>query len=130
VSRGRKPAFVRVVAQTPGEVCRIEVDALEEAQSRSATLADAIARSSDCLLAYLLQAVACNRLHTLEQRMASLLLWVQDRQERGDPPLTQEDREPEEARLRARSAARRPTTGWSCGAVSVMVNLRADAAAM
>ena len=91
VSRGRKPAFVRAVAQIPGEACRIEIDALEEAQSRSPTLADAIARYSDCLLAYLLQAVACNRLHTLEQRMASLLLWVQDRQERGDLPLTQED---------------------------------------
>lgn len=91
VSRGQKPAFVRAVAQITGEACRIDIEALEAAKARSQTLADAVARYADCLLAYLLQSAACSSLHTLEQRMAGRLLWVQDRQEERDLPLTQGD---------------------------------------
>lgn len=90
VSRERRPAFARGVAQVPGEAWRIGLDALEEARARSPRLADLLARSADCLLAQLLQSVACRALHNLERRMARWLLAVQDRQGAGDLPLTQE----------------------------------------
>lgn len=90
VSRGHKPAFARASVQIPGEALRIDVDRLDAATMRSPALADAFARYADCLLAQFLLAIACNSVHSLEQRMARWLVMLQDRHRDRDLPLTQE----------------------------------------
>lgn len=90
VGRERRPAFARGVVQVAGDGWRIGMDELEAARARSPRLSDLLARSADCLLAQLLQAVACRALHGLERRMARWLLTVQDHQDGQDLPLTQE----------------------------------------
>jgi CRP-like cAMP-binding protein len=47
-------------------------------------------RYTQALLTQVSQGVACNRLHTLEERLARWLLTVQDRLESDQFPLTQE----------------------------------------
>lgn len=90
VSRGRKPAFARAVVQVPGEAWRIDVDALESAKAQSPQLADTLGRYADCLLSQLLQCVACSRHHSVEQRMASLLLALCDDRRGTELLVTQE----------------------------------------
>ncbi len=90
ISAGHKPAFARAVAQIPGQVLRVPVDVLERAKSRSAALHDLMARYTDCFAAQLLQTIACNALHPLDQRLPRWLISVQDRMGGGDIALTQE----------------------------------------
>lgn len=90
VSMGHKPAFARAVVQIAGPALRIESERLEDLKHRSSTLRDRLARYADCLIAQILQAVACNALHDLPQRLCRWLLTVQDRVGGPDIPLTQE----------------------------------------
>lgn len=90
VSLGHKPAFARAVVQIPGPALRIDADRLEELKHRSPTLRDRISRYADCMIAQILQAVACNALHDLPPRLCRWLLTVQDRVGGADIPLTQE----------------------------------------
>lgn len=84
------PAFARAVVQAPGELVRIDTVALQSARARSASLADLLARSADCLVAQLLQTIACNAAHRLEPRMARWLLCISDRYGTGPMPITQD----------------------------------------
>jgi len=79
ISAGEKPAFARGVVQCGGAAFRLHTDDLEIAKSRSASLRDHFARYADCLLAQVLQSVACNALHDVEARLARWLLTAQDR---------------------------------------------------
>lgn len=79
VSQGDKPAFARAVVQFGGNALRIPTDALDAAKHQSATLRDHFARYADCLLAQVLQSVACNAVHEYEARLARWLLTTQDR---------------------------------------------------
>jgi CRP-like cAMP-binding protein len=90
VSLGHKPAFARGVVQTGGEALRIDTDRLEELKERSPTLRDVMSRYADCLIAQILQSVACNVLHSLEPRLCRWLLTAQDRAGGDEVPLTQE----------------------------------------
>lgn len=90
VSAGHKPAFARAVVQIGGLGYRIDSQSLEEAKHASAALRDVFARYADCLVAQLLQSVACNALHDLEHRLARWLLMTQDRVGGSELPLTQE----------------------------------------
>ena len=90
VSMGHKPAFARAAVQIAGTALRIDSDRLEELKSRSAGLRDAFARYADCMIAQILQSVACNVLHSLEPRFCRWLLTAQDRVGRDQIPLTQE----------------------------------------
>ncbi|HYF54877.1 MAG TPA: Crp/Fnr family transcriptional regulator [Salinarimonas sp.] len=90
VSAGNKPAFARAVVQMPGTALRIEAARLDEAKDRSKTLRDLFARYADALLAQVLQSVACNALHTIEQRYGRWLLMTQDRVGGSELELTQE----------------------------------------
>lgn len=90
VSRGHEPAFARALVQVPGEAWRIDVDALDEARGRSAKLTETLARYADFRLAQGLQAVACTKHHSVEQRIACILLAVQDRHGDVELPFTQE----------------------------------------
>jgi len=90
VSHGNRPAFARAVVQIAGEALRIPTDALEFAKQRSPTLRDHLARYADCLLAQVLQTVACNAVHGYEGRLARWLLTLQDRVGAARLPVTQQ----------------------------------------
>ncbi len=79
ISHGQKPAFARAVVQIGGGVIRVPAAALEGARQRSVTLRDHFARYADCLLAQVLQSVACNAVHEYDARLARWLLATQDR---------------------------------------------------
>lgn len=90
VSLGHKPAFARAVVRIGGPALRIDIDRLEELKAESPSLRDMISRYADCLLAQVLQSVACNVLHSLEPRFCRWLLHIHDRTGGSDVPLTQE----------------------------------------
>lgn len=79
ISNGEKPAFAHGVAEVAGPALKLSTEALEEAKQRSPTLRDHFARYADCLLAQVLQSVACNAVHDFESRLARWLLATQDR---------------------------------------------------
>jgi CRP-like cAMP-binding protein len=79
VSQGHKPAFGRAVVQTEGQALCIQTSHLEAAKMGSTRFADLFARYSDALLAQMMQGVACNALHRVDERCARWLLASQDR---------------------------------------------------
>lgn len=90
VSQGYLPAFNRAVVQIGGQALRISARRLQEVKQTSPTLRNAVTRYADCLLAQVLQSVACNATHSIEQRTARWLLTLQDRLGISDLPITQE----------------------------------------
>jgi CRP-like cAMP-binding protein len=79
VSCGHAPAFARATVLVAGLALRVPMDALEEAKMRSAHIRNLFCRFSDYLLAQVMQSVACNAFHSIEQRAARWLLTAQDR---------------------------------------------------
>jgi CRP-like cAMP-binding protein len=90
VSQGSLPAFSRAVVQVPGSVLRIEAVVLQQIKQTSPGLRNLMTRYSDCLLAQVLQSVACNASHTIEARCARWLLSLQDRLDTDVLPITHE----------------------------------------
>lgn len=90
VSLGHKPAFARGVVLVGGGAQRIDSERLEDLKERSASLRDCLSRYADCLIAQIMQSVACNALHALEPRLCRWLLTAQDRAGGPVVPLTQE----------------------------------------
>ncbi|MDP3740383.1 MAG: Crp/Fnr family transcriptional regulator [Hyphomonadaceae bacterium] len=90
ISAGDKPAFTRGIIQIAGPAWSLATDDLEEAKTHSHTLRDHVARYADCLLAQVLQSVACNTIHDIEPRLARWLLATQDRIGASELHLTQE----------------------------------------
>lgn len=90
VSQGYLPAFSRAVVQIAGPALRIDAARLQKAKQGSAGLRNALTRYSDCLLAQVLQSVACNALHPIEQRCAKWLLTLHDRLGTDELPITQD----------------------------------------
>ena len=79
ISCGQAPAFTRAVALVGGPALRVPMQALEDAKRRSAFISNLFCRFSDYLLAQVMQSVACNAFHSIEQRAARWLLHAQDR---------------------------------------------------
>jgi len=79
ISAGNKPAFTRGVVQIAGSAMRPPTEVLESAKRRSHALRDHFARYADCLLAQVLQSVACNAVHEFDARLARWILTTQDR---------------------------------------------------
>jgi CRP-like cAMP-binding protein len=90
ISEGNKPAFARGVAEIAGPALTLSTDALESAKERSPSLRDHFARYADCLLAQVLQSVACNAVHDFDSRLARWLLAAQDRCGHTELKVTQE----------------------------------------
>ena len=90
VSQGYLPAFSRAVVRIGGPALRIEAGRLQAAKQGSHTLRNLFTRYSDCLLAQVLQSVACNALHPIEQRAAKGLLTLHDRLSSDVLPITQD----------------------------------------
>jgi CRP-like cAMP-binding protein len=90
VSHGYLPAFSEAVVQVSGEVLRLDAERLTRARAASPTLRDLFVRYADCLLAQVLQSVACNAVHPIEERCLRWLLTFQDRLGTPVLPVTQE----------------------------------------
>jgi len=79
VSCGRAPAFGTARVLVPGPALKVPMDKLEEAKMRSGHIRNIFCRFSDYLLSQVMQSVACNTFHPIEQRAARWLLTAQDR---------------------------------------------------
>ena len=90
VSNGHKPAFARAIVQIGGPALMLSTDDLEAAKQQSPTLRDHFASYADCLLAQVLQSVACNALHDFDARLARWLLMVHDRASDDELQVTQD----------------------------------------
>ena len=90
VNHGHLPAFNRAVVQIGGPAVRLSTARLQEAKQDSPALRNLIMRYADCLLAQVLQSVACNAVHSIEQRCARWLLSLQDRLGMEELPITQD----------------------------------------
>lgn len=89
VRHGYLPAFGQAV-QVGGPVVRIDAARLSEAKQASKAIRDLFVRYADCLLAQVLQSVACNAAHTIERRCLRWLLTLQDRIGTAELPVTHE----------------------------------------
>lgn len=90
VSHGHLPSYARCEVQFSGPALMIGLDDLERAKSQSAGLRNLFNRYADCLVAQIFQSVACNAVHTIEQRAAKWLIATIERTGECDVPLTQE----------------------------------------
>ena len=78
VSDGNLPAFCRAVVQAQGPILKISVQDMERAKNASPHCRRMFARYADCLLAQIFQSVACNALHSIEERIAKTILLIID----------------------------------------------------
>ena len=90
VSAGNKPAFGRAVVQIAGLALAVPTAALENIKDVSPRFGELFARYADALLAQMMQSVACNALHSVEERCCRWLLATHDRAGDQIIQLTQE----------------------------------------
>lgn len=90
VSQGHLPAYANCEVQFGGPFYAIESARLEVAKHQSMNLRHLFARYADCLVAQMFQSVACNAVHTIQQRTAKWLLAAIDRTGDSEVPMTQE----------------------------------------
>jgi Crp-like helix-turn-helix protein len=91
VSQGYLPAYTRIIVKFGGPFVRLNVGKLEAAKTKSPSLHNIFARYADCMLAQIFQATACNAIHSIEQRMAKLIISAMERTDGdGTVPLTHE----------------------------------------
>jgi CRP-like cAMP-binding protein len=87
---GGGPAALTMV-QGETETCyRMTIAAFRAEMDRRGTFYTLITRFTQALAGCIMQATACNAVHSVEQRLARWLLMAQDRMESADFPLTQE----------------------------------------
>lgn len=74
ISGGLLPTHSRVVVTTGGHFAKISISELEKAKARSRALRRLFALCGDHLLSQALQSIACNALHSIEERAAKFIL--------------------------------------------------------
>jgi CRP-like cAMP-binding protein len=87
---GARKATGRAFCQVPGDALRIRAEALLAETERGGSLKSILLRYTYALMTMLAQGAACNRSHSLEQRMCRWLLMSRDRVDSDEFPLTQE----------------------------------------
>lgn len=90
VSQGRLPAYAHCMVQAAGDFLTLPSSALEDLKGNSPGIRHLFARYSDCVVAQIFQAAACNAAHSVEQRTAKWLMSVVERTGEDIVPLTQE----------------------------------------
>jgi len=90
VSNGASPAYARSSVMHGGYFYRIAAAELDHAKEASAAIRSLFARYADCLMAQVFQSIACNAIHTIEQRAAKWLIAAIERIGRNDITMTQE----------------------------------------
>ncbi len=79
VALGDHHALLRSIVQVGGEAARLPVSELEAAFVANGSVRDLVLRFIQALLAQVMQAVACNALHSTEARLCRWLLLLADR---------------------------------------------------
>jgi CRP-like cAMP-binding protein len=87
---GASTSPTRVICQISGWVLRIPTDVLIKAAPRGGALFGRLARYAQARLTALSRSVACNRLHSSEQRYARWVLNAHDRVGMDEFPITQD----------------------------------------
>lgn len=90
VSSGATPAYARSSVMHGGQFYRIPAADLDHAKESSLAVRSLFSRYADCLMAQVFQSIACNAIHTIEQRAAKWLIAATDRIGRNDLTMTQE----------------------------------------
>jgi CRP-like cAMP-binding protein len=83
-------AFNRHSVQVAGRASRIEIGRMRRATQQLAGVRTALSRYTQAFVAQVLQSVACNGLHDVEERCSRWLLMTHDRVGKDSFPLTQE----------------------------------------
>ncbi|HEX6719106.1 MAG TPA: Crp/Fnr family transcriptional regulator [Pyrinomonadaceae bacterium] len=84
-----KPPY-QVMVQIPVRAMRVRTDVLFSEFNRDGPLRDMILRYEQALIWQISQSAACNRFHTVEERLCRWLLTSRDRIKANDVQLTQE----------------------------------------
>jgi CRP-like cAMP-binding protein len=87
---GTPKSLCRVLTQIAGEALRAPVDAFREELRRGEALSRLMRRYTAAFMGMLAQTAACNRLHSLEERMCRWLLTTRDHVGTDGFPLTQD----------------------------------------
>ena len=88
---GDDVAFEESIVQMSGDAMRLSSRALkDELKNGQGTLLTHLLSYTRKHMKQVAQTAACNRLHTIEQRLARWMLMCRDRMETDDLPLTQE----------------------------------------
>jgi CRP-like cAMP-binding protein len=87
---GRETNQTEYVCQVPGSAMRVEAELLLPEFDRNKAVRDVLLRYTQAYIAQLSQNVACNRLHTIEQRLARWMPECRDRLQNDDLHLTHE----------------------------------------
>jgi CRP-like cAMP-binding protein len=87
---GRETNQTEYICQCPGRAIKIEAELLLDAFDRNKAVRDVMLRYTQAYIAQLSQNVACNRLHTIKQRLARWMLECRDRLRSDDLTLTHE----------------------------------------
>ncbi len=89
LDEGPLPSLTMVKGET--ETCyRMSTDAFRREMDRRGAFWKLLTRYSNALLGVIMQATACNAVHSIEQRLARWLLQAHDRAGKDEFPLTQE----------------------------------------
>lgn len=83
-------AAQQMAVQIPGSAWRLGLPRCREAFEQSAAFRRAVLRLTEATLNFAAQTAACNRLHSVERRLARWLLMASDRVEADTMPLTHE----------------------------------------
>jgi CRP-like cAMP-binding protein len=110
VHLGVPTSYATAIVQVPGEVLRIEADAYRDEVSRCQSVSTLAGKYLHALYVQTVQWVACNRLHSLEERFARWLLSAADTLGNESLPLTHDF-------LAKMLGVRRPSVTLSAGAL-------------
>ena len=110
VHLGSDIAYCTAIAQVPGEAIRIEADAFRDEVTRCENVTTLTGRYIHALYVQTVQWVACNRLHSLEERFARWLLSSADTLGGDALPLTHDF-------LAKMLGVRRPSVTLAAGAL-------------
>lgn len=87
---GRETNQTEYVCQSPGDAVRVPAEFLLEEFDRNKAVRDVMLKYTQAYIAQLSQNVACNRLHSMEQRLARWMLECRDRLQVDDISITHE----------------------------------------
>lgn len=87
---GADKSPTKAFAQVPGKALRMKAGTFKEEMKNGGPLHGLIQRYTQAMVNQISQSVACNHLHSLEQRMCRWLLMTHDRVDSDEFPLTQE----------------------------------------
>jgi CRP-like cAMP-binding protein len=88
---GRETNQTEYVCQSPGTAVKVEAAPFLEEFDQVKAVRDVMLRFTQAYIAQLSQNVACNRLHTIKQRLARWMLECRDRLKSDDLTLTHEN---------------------------------------